>query len=67
KAEVLQSDLAAAHRRVEELRARVVAATHAESLARRAQISSTRDERSAIEAAGRARRKLDALLGGTGT
>ena len=67
KAEVLQSDLAAAHRRVEELQARVVAATEAESLARRAQISSTRDERSAIEAAGRARRKLDALLGGTGT
>ncbi|MEO5609172.1 MAG: hypothetical protein ABIQ61_05670 [Ornithinibacter sp.] len=65
--EVLRSDLAAANRRVEELQEQVVAATEAEGLARRSQISSTREERAAIEAAARARRRLDALLEGTGT
>ncbi|MEO7422272.1 MAG: hypothetical protein ABIU87_07750 [Ornithinibacter sp.] len=64
--EELESELAGARGRVEELQARVIAAAEEEGLARRAQFSSTRDERSAIEAAGRARRRLGALLGETG-
>ena len=65
--EDLESELGEARRHLEELNERVAAATEAEDAARRAQISATHGERAAVESAGRARQRLNALLDDTRT
>ncbi|MBM6402314.1 hypothetical protein [Phycicoccus sonneratiae] len=60
----VESELAAARRRVEELEERLATATTADEDARRRQHTATRDERTAVEAAQKAQRALDALLDG---
>ncbi|NHA69393.1 hypothetical protein [Phycicoccus flavus] len=57
----LAAELVAARRRVAELEQQVEAAGEDERDARRAQLAATRAERSAVEAADKARRRLDAL------
>ncbi len=64
--EDLQSELDEGRLRLEDLGERVAAATESENTARRAQVTATRGERSAIESAERARHGLEALLGGGG-
>ncbi len=61
--EDLRSDLEEVRRRVADLEERLDAATEAEHDARRAQLTATRHEQSAADAAERARRRLDGLLG----
>lgn len=60
--EDLKSELEALSRRLADLERRVAAATDAEQVARRAQLAAVREERAAVEAADRARRRHEALL-----
>ena len=62
--EDLRSELEGVRRRLGELEGSLAAATDAEDSARRTQVSAVRGERSAVEAAERARRRLARLLDG---
>jgi hypothetical protein len=62
--EDLRSELEGVRRRLGELELSLTAATDAEDSAARTHISAVRGERSAVEAAERARRRLDRLLDG---
>jgi hypothetical protein len=62
--EDLESELAAVRQRLADLEVQVTAISDTEDAARRAQLSAARAERSAVEAATRARHELQALLDG---